>query len=77
MKWTQRKSCVTLEFNWNIVLWLYLLLIYCYDLAYGYFPFSGSGSCMVYMHISTNEYNGFYLATFFIIYGNMVSHLTS
>lgn len=36
-----------------------------------------SGSCMVYMHISTNEYNGFYLATFFIIYGNMVSHLTS
>lgn len=48
--------------------YIYCWYYYCYNLAYGYFPSSVSGSCMVYMHISTNKYNGFYLTAFFFYY---------
>lgn len=47
---TQKIMCHT--YSGYIYCWYYY---YCYNLAYGSFPSSLSGSCMVYMHISTKQ----------------------
>lgn len=59
-------------FKQETLYWFYLLLIWLLlQLSLWLFSFV-SGSCTVDMHISTNWYNGLYLATFFIISENTV-----